>query len=326
MLNNQIEFLTNEETTPVISFRENLNTHSRMIHEKALVRAQRYLIAEADLLESIIEIDKDRTFEKWGLTHLTPYCVQHLGLSEEVAATFVRVARKSLQVPELQTAIAEGKLSVTKAKTISSVLTSDNHETWIEKAQSFSKDKLEREIAHLSPQATKPEKAKASGPNLVRVEFDISAEDMALFRKAQDIVSRKMKKSATLAETQSKLLECFLDKFDPVLKAERAHKKTKKTQAVQKITQFQKATTAQNGPNARETKEVPTDRSRERSNLKKSRTPLKAEILHAVNQRDRGCCQAKLPDGSVCGHKRWIHFHHIVPHMDDQHSSLILKF
>lgn len=77
MLNTQFEFTIIEANKHVISFQENLNSFSRSIHERALMRAQRYLVAEADLLESIIEIDKDRTFEKWGLTHLTPYCVKH---------------------------------------------------------------------------------------------------------------------------------------------------------------------------------------------------------------------------------------------------------
>lgn len=117
---------------------------------------------------------------------------------------------------------------------------------------------------------------------------------MALFRKAQDIVSQKLKKSATLAETQSIILDCFLDKFDPLRKADRVRKKAKKPQAVQKTIESQ------------------TDRSRERSNFKKSRIQLKACVLHTVNQRDRGCCQTKLPDGSVCGHSHWIHFHHNV--------------
>jgi predicted GTPase len=128
MFTSPLEFSSSEEITPLICFHEKLNSHSRLIHEKALARAQRYLVAEADLLESIIEVDRDRTYEKWGLTHLTPYCVKHLGLSEEVAATFVRVARKSLQVPELKEAISEGKLSVTKAKTIAAVLTAENQQ------------------------------------------------------------------------------------------------------------------------------------------------------------------------------------------------------
>ena len=67
----------------------------------------------------------------------------YLGLSEDVAANFVRVARKSRTVPELKEAIDEGRISVTKAKTIASVITSENHLDWIDKAQSLSKDKLE---------------------------------------------------------------------------------------------------------------------------------------------------------------------------------------
>src|SRR5262249_6272014 len=38
-----------------------------------------------------------------------------------------------------------------------------------------------------------------------------------------------------------------------------------------------------------------------------------AAVTHAVNLRDRGCCRAKLPDGTECGETRWVHHHHIVP-------------
>ncbi|OYZ18246.1 MAG: hypothetical protein B7Y39_14005, partial [Bdellovibrio sp. 28-41-41] len=43
------------------------------------------------------------------------------------------------------------------------------------------------------------------------------------------------------------------------------------------------------------------------------RESLKAEVIHAVNLRDRGQCQAVQPDGSICGQSRWVHFHHIQP-------------
>jgi hypothetical protein len=44
-----------------------------------------------------------------------------------------------------------------------------------------------------------------------------------------------------------------------------------------------------------------------------SRPKVKAETLHAVHCRDRGQCQARLPNGKICGEKKWLHVHHIVP-------------
>lgn len=62
---------------------------------------------------------------------MTPYCVKHLGLSENVAANFVRVARK----------------------------------------------------------------CKSEWSQSVRMEFDLTLEEMKLFRRVQDLVSQKLKKS-----------------------------------------------------------------------------------------------------------------------------------
>ena len=66
------------------------------ILERAVARARKYLVAEAALLAAIMEMDERRVYEKFGFMHLTPYCVRKLRLSEDVAACFVRVARKSV--------------------------------------------------------------------------------------------------------------------------------------------------------------------------------------------------------------------------------------
>jgi hypothetical protein len=196
--------------------------------------------------------------------------VKELGLSEEVAACFIRVARKARQVPELQGAVQAGKISVTKAKTIAAVITPENQEAWIEKATGMSKRELEAEVAEANPRAGKAEKARPVGEKKIRVEFELTRDEMELFRRAQEVSG-----SASLAETQAKLLKFFLDRKDPVRKADRARART--------------------------------HRSGER--------PPAAEI-HAVHRRDRGRCQAKLPDGATCGSKKWIQLHHKIARSD----------
>ena len=298
MLNENFEFHFDE--APIV-FKEDISRNSSLIHNEAITRAQRYLVAEADLLEVIIEIDKEKIFEEFGLTHLTPYCVKHLGLSEDVSANFVRVARKSQQVPELKEAIDEGRLSVTKAKAIASVITAENHKAWIDKAQSLSKEKLEKEVTQASPQSRKPEKAKVSGPNTVRVEFELTEEEMRLFRRVQDLVSQKLKKPATLAETQNELLKLYLKQRDPVKKAERVNKRSsaKKSPAAEKQESAER--------------QVPGPFGGASAGRSRVRESLKAEVIHSVNLRDKGCCQAVQPDGSICGQSRWVHFHHKQP-------------
>jgi len=300
-----------------VTFQETLDDPSRRLHERAISRAKRYLAAEADLLETIMEVDEHRLFEKFGLTHLTPYCVKYLGLSEDVAGNFVRVARKSKQVPELKQVIARGNLTVSKAKAIVAVLTPENHDHWITKAKVLSKDKLEREVAKVSPYNPKSEKAKPVGESNVAVSMELPEEVMRMFRRAQEIVSQKTGKSVTLAETQAETLKAFLHKFDPVEKAKRAKAEPPcKASAII-------AARAENGAAIRTPAEHP---SRDGSNggastqsppshssrpLAIRRAGIPAAVVHAVNRRDKGCCQAKLPSGEICGSRRWTHLHHL---------------
>ena len=254
-----------------------LNPLQLAIHDRAMACAKRFLVAEAELLNAIMEVDKSRLYEEFALTHLTPYCVKILGLSDDVAGYFVRVARKAQEIPELKAAIDEGKISVTKARTIASVITLHNQESWIIKAASLSKKRLEREVAEAAPQTAKPEKAKPIGRQSVRVELEIKEEEMALFRRARDILCQKKSRSVSLAETLTHLLKFFLDREDPIAKADRSVKKLNP--------------------------DPPRDVS----------SKLPALVKHAVNRRDRGVCQAVLADGSKCGSAQWIHFHHVKP-------------
>lgn len=267
-----------------------LNGYSQLLHNQAVLSAKKYLVAEAEVLAAIMRVDKDQTYKKLNYEHLTPYCVAELRLSEEVAGTFVRVARKSHEVPSLGLAVEEG-LSLTKAKTIVSVITPENQGEWIEKAQNLSKANLEKEVAIANPSPHHAEKAKPVGENRSRVEFELSDEVMEHQLRAVDLVSQKLGKSASLKETQELLLECFLKHEDPVRRADRAKQR--------------KHVKGQTSPSrVRESKTIP------------------AFVKHQVFKRDRGCCQARSPSGSVCLKRRWVQLHHIWPRADGGADTL----
>ena len=265
-----------------VFYEEKLDEIGQRVHSLACARAQKYLIAEAELLESIIEVDRSRLYERFRHEHLTPYCIEELKLTEDVAAMFVRVARKCQRVPELRLAIKAGEVRLTKAKTIASVITTANQVEWIEKAKTLSKRQLEREVAIASPVGAKPEKVRIKAET-VRVEFELTHPQMDLLRRSQDLAS--VGKFASLAETEVALLEFYLDRKDPVRKAERAA--------------------------------VRRDRSRDRS-----RDEIPTHIVHALNRRDQGRCQGRKPDGTLCGSTRWVHHHHIKPRAEGGQHTL----
>lgn len=266
--------------SPIVFKIEELNEKQRMAHERAIRRAQKYLVTEAELLESIIEVDQLKLYEKFGESYLTPYCVKYLGLSEDVAAVFVRVARKSVKVPELKQAIDEGDLCVNKARAISSVITKENQSAWIEKAKTLSKHKLEKEVAKESPLKAKPEKARHIGNDLIQIVIHVSVEEFERRERIKDLVSQQTNKLATDRDVELAMMDCYEFHKDPVRKAERAARKKEKR---------------------------PIDPSRDGSRV------TSTEVFHQVDLRDGRKCQARIADGTVCGEPRWIHHHHIIP-------------
>jgi len=269
------------EQAPVVFHIEELNAKSRAIHERALTRAQKYLASEGQLLESIIEADQDKLYEKFGLGYLTTYCVKHLGLDETVAGVLVRVARKGQAVPELKLAVMDGDVSISNARAIASVITNENQAEWIEKAKTLSKRKLEHEVACVSPTKAKPEKARHIGNGRVQVVLNLSEEEYEERCRIKDLVSKSLGKTATDSEVEVEMIKNYRYHKDPVLKAKRSANRKCKERAA-----------SQDAPAAKTTP---------------------AAVIHAVNLRDGGHCRAKLPDGTECRETRWTQHHHIIP-------------
>lgn len=305
----------NFEQTQVVFFAEELSTKSRAIHERALARAARYLVSEAELLESIIEADQDKLYEKFGLSFLTTYCVKHLGLDETVAGVLVRVARKSQAVPGLKQAVVNGDISISNARTIASVITNENQAEWIGKAKTLSKNKLEREVATVCPAKAKPEKARRIGNGRVQVVLSLSEEEYEERCRITDLVSRSLGKSATDSDVEVEMMKVYSYHRDPVSKAERAAERAAKGDLKRAADIEAKSGAKSAAKRVEKQKSIKTATSQGVPSKKSATNPqtTPAEVTHAVNLRDRGCCRAKLADGTECGETRWTDHHHMIP-------------
>src|SRR5262245_31333602 len=107
-----------------------MEVHMHPLHVKAVSLVRNYLACEAQLIEVLQEIERDGLFRRMGFTSMHQYALS-LGLSDAQAFTFVGVARKCEQVPELKAAIASGELSVSKAKRVLPVIKVENAISWI---------------------------------------------------------------------------------------------------------------------------------------------------------------------------------------------------
>ena len=210
-----------------------ISTIHQNLHDRALIIAGRYHAAHAELLAIIIEIDSARLFEAFGLTSTYSYCREQLGLSEDVACSFIHVARKAQAVPELLTAVEEG-LDFSKAKQVARVITPENQGMLLATAQVSSCRQLERAIVKDHPRAAVVEQVRLVAEDRHRLELGLSEELLQQFRRAQDLVCNKEKKAASLEETLAALLELYLEKEDPQRRAERA-RSTEPNLAAEKI-------------------------------------------------------------------------------------------
>lgn len=278
-----------------------LSSKEQSIHERALRKAAQFKKAHAELLQAVMDVDAARLFEKFLLNSTFAYCTRILKLSEDVTCTLTRLARISVAVPELKMAIDSQSLSISNARHIASIVTPENKTEWIEKAKNLPQRQLQQAVASAFPQqAAVQEKTKFVSAERIKLEMGLDSKMMDNFRRAQDLVSRKQRSAATLEATLEELLRVYLEKFDPLLKAERAEKRTKKNL---------KLSVSIRGA---EQKSLVEDQSiLVRRALK--RTSIPASIQHAVNRRDANQCQAQLPDGTRCGSKRWLDYHHRVP-------------
>ncbi|MGE3759068.1 MAG: HNH endonuclease, partial [Pseudobdellovibrionaceae bacterium] len=103
----------------------------------------------------------------------------------------------------------------------------------------------------------------------------------------QDLLSQETKRPASLEDALDEMANLYLEKKDPVRKAERAQKR--KSAGRQKVV---------------------TGRSHSKSPQRKK---LSAETKHALNLRDGRQCTEMGPSGQRCENRRWLDYHHIIP-------------
>lgn len=191
------------------------------IHERALAIAQQYKRVEVELIEILQLVGEHRVYYHYKYNSLFQYAVSALGLSENVAYTFIKVARKSAEVPALKNEIAVGAITVSKAKVICSVLTAENQDQWLQLAKTASKRQVEKRVASVSPKQSVPETAKYVSGNFLELRLGLPEDLMIKIRHAQDLVSQSRQQHVDLAQTLEVLVDFYVERKDPIKKATR---------------------------------------------------------------------------------------------------------
>lgn len=260
------------------------------IHNECLSLARRYLKAETALVAQLQLVSKFEIHKKLGKRSLFLYAVDVCGLSEAQAYTFTSVARKSNQHQELATVLQTGELSVSKAARIVSVIDDRNASALIKFARENSSRRIEREVRRINPKAAEPQKISPLAEKLDLLHCPIDSETAELIRRAQALISQRKGGHQDLSQTIHQVFQDFVERHDPVKKAERV-----KARIVLKVPEQSAETQV-------------SARAENRTG-----TPLNAAQIHQVNLRDERRCRQLIENGKRCNEDRWIDYHHIVP-------------
>src|SRR6185369_106419 len=198
------------------------------LHSQALVISKELKRQEFLMIEILQEIDEQKVFRFLGFKSLFQYATSGLGLGEQRAYTFILVSRKSAKISQFQEALRSGKLTLSKAKKITSVITPENAEHWLSKANVMSQRQLERAVAKVNPKLSVEEGFRFISENILEFKAALGVETEQKMRRVQDILCQSQGKAISWEETLGAMAQLFLERRDPVSKAERILKRQAK--------------------------------------------------------------------------------------------------
>lgn len=255
-----------------------LSPRESLIHQEGLSLAKQYSRIEFKLIEILILVDQTKLYRKIDKRSVFTYAIDIWGLGEAVAYNLITVSRAAAQVPALRKALRAQRLTAYKAGRIAAHVA--EHEYLIEFAATHTTREIGFEVAKLNGRVDVHDKIKVLSENQVQITLTVDRETFEKFERAQALLAQRDLPSS-LSDVASESVREFVERHDPVRKAERSlrvrrvkGKKTRKGQS--------------------------------------QRAPLTAEQKHQVFLRDQGKCTHKNASGTRCNSDWWIDVHHII--------------
>jgi hypothetical protein len=267
-----------------------MNEKVKALSEEAIQIVGRIDQDESRLIEILQELDRMRGYFAFGVNSVFDYCLTVLKLSPAKTQNYLSVARKSVEVPALKQAIKSGELSIWKARKIAPVISKTNYEEWLRLAKESSTREIEKAVAKAQPALAVQERVKYVAEDRLSLTLGISEQALEKLKKVMDLESQRSKKSASREDALIAALDAYLEKYDPVKKAERAEVRAENKKPVSSTQSNAQRVARHIG----------------------RREALPGAVMHAVHMRDQRRCTYKT-ENKRCGATRWLDVHHIVP-------------
>jgi hypothetical protein len=307
-------------TTP-----DRLDDHALTLELGRLAGCEREFTAA--LVAHLAEFDARRLYEGEGFSSLFKYCTTTLRLSEDSAYNRIQAARAARRFPVIVDRLETGGLSLTTVRLLAPHLTAENYETLLTAADGKGKHEVEHLLATWFPQPdVSPRVRRLPVPTVDCVEIPQEAKGGgdALWTPGGGESSSPALPTSPAPSAPSR----------PVVRplaAERYEIRfTASTQTLEKLRAaqdllghavpsgdlaqvFDRALTLLVADLERK-KFANTSRPRPGTTSVTDERHIPAAVKRGVMARDRGRCAFVSPNGTRCGERRFLEFHHIIPY------------
>lgn len=324
---------------------------------RKLTRQERAL--QAELIEFIREVDSRKLYRDLGYSNLFEYMTRGLKYSEGAAQRRIDAARLSASVPEACAKLKSGEVSLMSLARLQSLIRIEEKRSGkklgvntkkqlIKEISGKSSDEVRTALFTALPEASLAlEKKKKEGLYPVgiansRLTVTLNEKLKRKLERAREVAARSLQDPGSWAELIEHLVDDFLERHDPMVKAERILKKNPTGKPQRTATVAADPNKQQNFMRKKSREKnlssvaSPQERSKggnfsfpdasqnslspEPSTAKVAakrqpkRQPIPTSIRHAVWIRDKGCCQFKDPTSGVqCQSRRYLEIDHVIP-------------
>lgn len=263
-----------------------LNNQDLISNLKNLVAEERKIITK--VLNYLREVERRKLFLARGYPSLYEFCRQELGYSEGCAHRRISAMRLIKDVPEVESKIASGELSLSvvaqtqshfkKQERKAAPITREQKIELLTKLENASTRECEKILLQLDPESARADKVRTLSDELTELRLTVDKEFMEKLEQAKDLLSHKDSNLST-----KEVLILALEEF--VVKRDR----TRSTQS--------------------------TKSSTSAPEVKPKSRYISATVKRAVWKKSLGqCCYRDPITGRTCGSRRFLEVDHIVPY------------
>jgi HNH endonuclease len=182
-----------------------------------------------EVLHHLREIDARKLFASLGFSSLFSYCTTELGYSEGGAYRRISAMRLLRDVPEYESKLQSGVVSVATLSQVQSFLVQEKRQLGktysseqklelLAKVEGKSSQETERTLAAISPQSAREEKSRAINEEETEIRFTADRELMRKLERLKKLLGHKPE-SLSYAGLIGELTDIAIKKLDPLEKS-----------------------------------------------------------------------------------------------------------